>query len=399
VTLDATASSSNLTIQVSGGNVQFLDANGTQFFCAPNTPTLANTSRVIVNDLAAHDATINVNEQNGAFVPGFNTPPDLGAPEIDIALNLLDGNDTLQVDGTDNADNWLFGQNAAGDLGANLNNTESVPDATDLTASGVDTVTINGRKGDDTISLAGTTALVQIAQPLVRDGKLTLDGGNQNDTLRGGSGIDLVEGGSQDDDLDGGGGNDNIQGQDDNDSLDDNTGADLEDGGNGTDLMTYASRTNPVNVTADGNGGDGGAEDSFGDNVSATVENINGGSGDDILTGNALVNSLTGNAGADTVSGGDGNDKVSGSDGVDRLLGQNGNDQLFGGNQNDNLVGGANNDKLTGNAGKDIFVGKKGIDKLKAKDGTKDKKLDCGKGSNKSESFTKDKNDPKPKSC
>ncbi|MGZ5312699.1 MAG: calcium-binding protein [Solirubrobacterales bacterium] len=399
VMLGTDPDSAKLTLQVSSGTIQILNANGAAVVCAPDTPTVSNTTSITVNDAAAHNTALVVNEQNGTFAPGLNTPPDAGVPEIDITLAMLDGTDSLQVDGTDNADNFLFGQSAAGNLGANLNNTETTAaDATDLVASGVEAVTINGRKGDDTISLVGNAGIAQIAAPLVR-GPLLIDGGNQNDTLRGGAGNEDVHGGTQDDDLDGGGATDSMLGEDGDDSLKENAGPDLMDGGTGTDLATYATRTNAVNVTADGVPNDGGAEDSFGDNVTATVENINGGAEADTLGGNALVNSITGNAGNDTASGGDGNDKVSGSDGVDRLLGQVGNDKIFGGLGNDNLVGGGNNDKLTGNAGKDIFFGKNGIDRLIAKDNTKDKKLSCGKGSNKRESFTKDRKDPKPKSC
>jgi Ca2+-binding RTX toxin-like protein len=390
--------SDTLSLQRSGNLIQAVDGLGV-IPCAPdNTADVTNVATITVNDSAAHDVAVVISEQNGTFAPGFNTPPDSGSPEIDINLALGTGADSLQVDGTDNADNFLFGQSAAGDLGANLNNGEPSPDATDLTASGVDAVTINGRKGDDTISLVGSAGSPQIANPLVRS-PLTVDGGNQNDTLRGGAGNDQLLGGTQDDDLNGGGGNDSLDGGSENDSLDGGVGADNMIGNTGTDIATYADQTGAVNVTLDGVANDGGVPDNSGDNVQPDVENVNGGAGADTITGSVLDNVLTGNAGNDTLDGGAGNDKLSGIDGDDRLLGNAGNDNLFGGNGKDNQVGGSGNDKITGNAGKDIFLGKNGIDRLIAKANDKDKKIDCGKGSDKKESFTRDHQDPKPKSC
>ena len=166
-----------------------------------------------------------------------------------------------------------------------------------------------------------------------------------------------------------------------------------------TDFATYSDQTGAVNVTLDGAGNDGGAPDSFADNAQTDIENVKGGSGADSIIGSVLDNELTGNAGNDTVDGGAGNDKVSGSAGDDRLLGNVGNDKIFGGDGRDNQVGASGNDQITGNTGVDIFLGKNGLDRLIAKDGTKDKKIDCGPGSDKSESFTRDKKDPKPKSC
>jgi Ca2+-binding RTX toxin-like protein len=355
----------------------------------------------VTDPTAGHDATVVIDEQNGEFSPGINTPPDAGSPEIffNISFGGLGGGDgdKLEIDTTDNADNLLVGESPAGVMGANLNHAEAVKDI-DVTADGVEIVDVNARKGDDTISAIGDPAVAGLQNPLtVND--LTLQGGNQNDTIRGGAGNDKLLGGTQDDDLDGGGGVDTVDGGEDNDSIDGGAQGDSLIGGTGIDFATYATATSPVNVTIDGLANDGGAPDGSADNVQLDVENVKGGSANDFITGSTIANELTGNGGNDTVNGGAGDDKVSGSAGIDRLLGGLGNDKLFGGTENDNLVGAAGNDKLTGNAGKDIFLGKKGIDRLIAKDGAKDKKIDCGPGSNKRESFTRDRKDPKPKSC
>jgi Ca2+-binding RTX toxin-like protein len=54
--------------------------------------------------------------------------------------------------------------------------------------------------------------------------------------------------------------------------------------------------------------------------------------------------------------GGDGNDTLTGGDGNDTLTGGAGNDTLIGGAGNDTLTGGAGNDTLIGGAGNDTFV-------------------------------------------
>jgi Ca2+-binding RTX toxin-like protein len=402
VAFDATALSAKVTITRSGNDIQAFDANGALMTCIGAQATIANTEEIeVIVDPVGHNATLVINEQNGAFAPGTNVPPDPGSPEIDFAIDLGDGSDQLQVDGTDQADNFLLGENGMGVLAANLNGPETTSPDADLVAAGIESAVFNGRKGDDDISAVGNTAVPAIANPLtLAPGALDLEGGNQNDHLRGGAGDDKLGGGTQDDDIDGGGGNDAESGDDDSDSFEAEAGSDSMDGGTGLDTMTYAARTNAVNVTLDGAANDGGVEDGGADNVQPTIENVKGGAGADNIVGSILDNDLTGNAGNDTVDGSSGNDKVSGSDGDDRLLGNVGNDRIFGGNGRDNQVGAGGNDTITGNAGVDIFLGKKGLDRLLAKANDKDKKIDCGPGANKHESFTRDsKKDPKPKSC
>ena len=65
--------------------------------------------------------------------------------------------------------------------------------------------------------------------------------------------------------------------------------------------------------------------------INADVENVNGGSGNDILTGNAVGNVLNGNAGNDNIKGGDSVDSLNGGDGDDTIAGNTGNDQIDGG--------------------------------------------------------------------
>ena len=72
------------------------------------------------------------------------------------------------------------------------------------------------------------------------------------------------------------------------------------------------------------------------------IENLIGGSGDDLLEGNARPNRLEGGAGADTLRG---------FDDADTLIGGAGNDTLSGGNGFDLLNGGAGADPIDGDTG------------------------------------------------
>ena len=71
--------------------------------------------------------------------------------------------------------------------------------------------------------------------------------------------------------------------------------------------------------------------------LGVTIENANGGSGNDYISGNSANNTLVGNGGSDI------------------LLGLDGNDSLDGGAGNDLLIGGAGSDTLTGGMGNDVF--------------------------------------------
>jgi Ca2+-binding RTX toxin-like protein len=61
------------------------------------------------------------------------------------------------------------------------------------------------------------------------------------------------------------------------------------------------------------------------------VENVDAGSGNDILTGNAAGNVLNGLGGNDTIKGGDSVDTLNGGDGDDLIAGNSGNDAIDGG--------------------------------------------------------------------
>jgi hypothetical protein len=191
------------------------------------------------------------------------------------------------------------------------------------------TVTDTGRSGRNTI-------------PITSDGSCSVNRGTGTCATAGVTLID-VETGDQDDSVSqttatpsrlvGGNGNDKLTGGAADDVLRGEAGADTLTGGGGRDTADYSDRTAPLTVSLDGAAGDG--EVGENDNVAADVENVSGGSADDVLTGGDADNGLYGNAGNDTISGAGGNDVVDGGPGDDLLDGGPGADTLIGGDGTD----------------------------------------------------------------
>jgi len=129
------------------------------------------------------------------------------------------------------------------------------------------------------------------------------------------------------------------------------------------DIVDYRQRSAPV-VWRDGEAGAPGEGDRL-----IGVEDVFGGSGDDILLGNASENFMLG---------GPGDDLISGGWNYDELLGGSGADTLYGGLHPDRLVGGAGNDRAYG--GPDVDVIKLGDGGDQAVGGGKRDRIDCGEG-------------------
>lgn len=180
-------------------------------------------------------------------------------------------------------------------------------DGSDSLSAGAMPVNVSGygEAGDD--ALSGS----QFA------GFNVLDGGAGRDTLRPGFGIgDVVRGGSD------------------------------------LDTVDYSARSQAL-VLANDNGYSSGAAGEY-DLISADVEELIGGSGDD------------------TLRGGDGDDTLRGLGGNDRIDGGSGADVVDGGDGNDRLDGGTGSDVLTGGAGDDALV---------SRDSGQADGADCGAGS------------------
>jgi len=188
-------------------------------------------------------------------------------------------------------------------------------------------------------STVSTTGAPMFASGSVGDDELIgdlkvddrLSGASGNDTLRGLGGQNELVGSSGDDTLLGGGklsgglGNDLLDGGSSDDILDGGFGRDIIDGGAAGirpgerhDRVIYGDRDGAVRVDlnrTDASQGAPGEGDTIRD-----VEDIVGGSGNDILIGNAEGN---------TIDGGAGNDGLNGLQGRDVLVGGDGNDSIF----------------------------------------------------------------------
>ena len=223
-------------------------------------------------------------------------------------------------------------------------------------------------------------------------------------TLYGGAGDDVLHGGAKSDALCGGAGNDTFL-------AGPSASGDQFEGGDGEDAVDFGGRMAPVAITLDDVANDG--EKDEGADVRASIENISGGAGDDVLVGSVANNHISGGAGNDTITGGAGDDVLSGDDGDDTFdeeSTKNGGDVIDGGNGSDtvlyarrtvavtvdlcaqtsatvcdadsgeagegdelvdmeNAAGGDGNDTFTGNASGNSFYGGAGDDTMEGNDG------------------------------
>ncbi|MEO2036550.1 MAG: hypothetical protein ABGZ35_31125 [Planctomycetaceae bacterium] len=117
------------------------------------------------------------------------------------------------------------------------------------------------------------------------------------------------------------------------------------------------------------------------------INQLHGGSGDDVLTGTAHVDwiygdgdndyldglegddILRGGSGDDHLDGGTGDDQLHGSSGEDFLGGGGGDDTLYGGSDDDNLSSSEGNDNLYGEGGNGTLHGSVGSNQLFGSDG------------------------------
>ena len=99
-------------------------------------------------------------------------------------------------------------------------------------------------------------------------------------------------------------------------------------------------------------------------------DNLNGGSGRDLIFGYAGKDKLTGGSGDDCLFGGSGDDRLIAGSGDDVLVGEENNDRLDGDSGHDILLGSSGNDDLRGGSGPDIIDGEAGTDDAKGGTGT-----------------------------
>ncbi|MBI3435205.1 MAG: FecR domain-containing protein, partial [Proteobacteria bacterium] len=140
-----------------------------------------------------------------------------------------------------------------------------------------------------------------------------------NDTLIGTDGDDLIIGGAGDDLIDAGDGNDIVDAGPGNDTIiaGHGGGNDFYDGGPDIDTIKFESTTLGVTVNLL-------AGFAFGPEIGfdtlVNIENVTGGSGNDIIIGTPGVNVIHGGPGNDIIDGGGGADQLFGDDGNDIII-------------------------------------------------------------------------------
>jgi len=97
---------------------------------------------------------------------------------------------------------------------------------------------------------------------------------------------------------------------------------------------------------------------------------IDGGSGEDVLAGMGGADQLDGGKHDDLIFGGAGDDELDGESGDDIIFGGSGNDEISGGSGDDFLIGGDGNDDIDGGSGNDVIFAGSGYDKVDGGSGT-----------------------------
>jgi uncharacterized delta-60 repeat protein len=187
----------------------------------------------------------------------------------------------------------------------------------------------SGGPGNDTIDYSGRSRrdddLAISLDGVANDGRVAgrsaaAEGDNVGvdvENVIGGGGNDVIAGSAANNRLVGNGGDDIIRGGAGDDILDGGTGRDWMFGGFGNDTADYSSRTAGLRITLNGRFDDGEAGER--DNVFADVENVIGGSGNDVIVGSSGNNRLEGRGGNDTLTGGGGTDSLLYGDGDNTL--------------------------------------------------------------------------------
>lgn len=236
-------------------------------------------------------------------------------------------------------------------------------------------ITVNGGDDNDTLSSERIAA--------------TLNGGNGNDSLTGSTQSDALNGGNDTDTLNGAGGDDTLHGNAGTDSLTGGFGIDLlfgdagadtiagdaedtMDGGSegdtftGQGTVTYAGRALPVTVTTGAGTGDDGSsfDGASGSRDTVNADHVIGTSHDDTLTAGSSdtvdgadgADTLNGGASSQTLIGGNGDDVFTDAGGGSSMAGDAGDDTMTGGSGSDAILGGADNDTIDAGGQNDLSV-------------------------------------------
>ncbi|KQT51006.1 hypothetical protein ASG43_07115 [Aureimonas sp. Leaf454] len=177
------------------------------------------------------------------------------------------------------------------------------------------------------------------ASPSVTNPGLVLMGTDGADRLTGKAGDDVIHGGAGRDEIIGGAGADKLYGGDGDDVIRADADDTVIDGGAGRDIL-YVQGTKGLTL----------------DLGKASIEEVIGGVGDDLLDGSRSTANLK-------LQGGEGDDTLIGGSGRDEIFGGAGADKLYGGDGDDVIRADADDTVIDGGAGRDILYvqGTKGL--------------------------------------
>ena len=218
---------------------------------------------------------------------------------------------------------------------------------------GHDTI-IGSLRDQDVIELPDGATMDDYASSTDDDGFTTLSNGTHSIKYKA-TGNGPQVGGDDDEDED-----DHEQPPVDDDDDDDHQGNDDDHDDDDDDDDDHQGGHDDDDDDDDHHGGHDDDDDDHHGGHGGHKDDHHGGKGADVLRGDAHDNFLNGKGGRDMVFGGDGDDDVLGGKGADMLYGDDGNDRIFGQGGDDLIDGGKGNDQAQGGAGNDIFVAAQG---------------------------------------
>lgn len=235
----------------------------------------------------------------------------------ELRTNFTGGTSAINLTGNSRQQD-ITGNNGNNILNGGVDNVEDVL----FGLLGNDTYVLGGSLMDTVVDTGGTDTILST---ITRD--LNVHADIENLSLKGTGNINAtgnalankINGNIGKNDLIGNIGNDTLNGGDGNDRLKGGAGFDVMNGGKGVDLATFSDQTTRVIISLK----ETGTTTAFIKGVAAdsltAIENLNGGSGNDVFKGNSLANTFNGNAGNDNLNGGLGNDILTGGIGADKF--------------------------------------------------------------------------------
>lgn len=312
------------------GIVTLNTQTGQYVYTAGGAASGSDSFSVLVNDghggTATASFTVAITASSNVIMGTSGNDSLNGTPGNDTIYGLA-GNDGIYAGaGNDILDGGIGDDTLVGDagddrlLGGEGNDRMYAGQGNDTLDGGAGNDEMTGDDGNDVmLGGAGDDRLYAGAGDDVVTGGDGIDfitGDAGNDDLDGGAGNDRIYAGLGDDRVRGGSGNDEITGDDGNDWLAPGSGNDNVYAGGGIDTLSYADSTASWTVDLQANTAVAGAER----DLVYDFENVETGSGNDVIKGNAAANVLSGGSGDDVLTGGAGNDTLFGGLGADAAV-------------------------------------------------------------------------------